>query len=240
VTGPVIRTVGRRGLLADATDPPAAALRLAAAARRSGLRLEENVPGAATLLAVAAHAADLTALRAALVEAVAVPAGAGPGRTRRSGVPGRDAGDGGHQGLGEAEPDGDGQLPAPGGVVEIPVRYDGADLATVASLTGLSVGEVVAAHAGGDYRGAFCGFAPGFCYLTGLPAVLQLPRRREPRPAVPAGAVAIADCYSAVYPRATPGGWHLLGTSGVAVWETARRPPALVTPGTPVRFRPLR
>jgi KipI family sensor histidine kinase inhibitor len=127
-----------------------------------------------------------------------------------------------------------------GPVVEIPVTYDGPDLADVASRTGLSEAEVVEAHAGARYEVAFVGFAPGFGYLRGLPDVLRLPRRSSPRDAVPAGSVAIADAWSAVYPRVTPGGWHLLGRTDEVLFDPERRPPALLAPGVEVRFVPDR
>jgi KipI family sensor histidine kinase inhibitor len=121
-------------------------------------------------------------------------------------------------------------------VVTIRVRYDGEDLHAVAEHTGLSVAEVVSVHSQATYRVAFLGFAPGFGYLTGLPEVLRLPRRSVPRVRVPAGAVAIADAYSAIYPRSSPGGWHLLGTSAEWLFDTQRDPPARLRPGTLVRF----
>jgi KipI family sensor histidine kinase inhibitor len=123
-----------------------------------------------------------------------------------------------------------------GELVEIAVTYDGEDLEAVASHAGLSREEVVAAHVGGDYVVAFCGFAPGFGYLTGLDARLHVPRRDSPRKTVPAGAVAIADRFSAVYPRPSPGGWQLIGRTDVTLWDEARDPPALLVPGTRVRF----
>jgi 5-oxoprolinase (ATP-hydrolysing) subunit B len=123
-----------------------------------------------------------------------------------------------------------------GPLVEIPVRYDGADLAEVAASSGLSVAEVIALHTGAHYRVAFIGFAPGFAYLAGLPAALQLPRRPSPRPKVTAGSVAIAGEFSAVYPGESPGGWHLIGTSDLRLWELDRQPPALLQPGNRVRF----
>ncbi|MCC5477752.1 5-oxoprolinase subunit B family protein [Streptomyces barringtoniae] len=125
-----------------------------------------------------------------------------------------------------------------GGVVEIPVRYDGPDLAQVAALWGVAVHEVAARHSSHTFRVAFCGFAPGFGYLTGLPAELHVPRRDTPRTRVPAGAVALAGPYSAVYPRATPGGWQLIGTmpDPAPLWDLGREEPALLTPGTRVRF----
>ncbi|WP_194911750.1 5-oxoprolinase subunit B family protein [Catenulispora rubra] len=121
-------------------------------------------------------------------------------------------------------------------VLEIPVRYDGEDLDVVARLAGLSVSEVVARHCAPVYTVAFCGFAPGFGYLTGLDDALWLPRRAVPRTRVPAGSVAIADRYAAVYPQASPGGWNLLGRTYVAVWDAARQPPAMFVPGVRVRF----
>lgn len=122
--------------------------------------------------------------------------------------------------------------------VTIPVRYDGPDLASVAEATGLAVDDVVALHTRAEYRVAFCGFAPGFAYLSGLPAALRLPRRPTPRTRVPAGSVAIAAHYASVYPLESPGGWHLIGTTELAMWDVDRDPPALLSPGTPVRFEP--
>jgi KipI family sensor histidine kinase inhibitor len=124
------------------------------------------------------------------------------------------------------------------GAVEIPVRYDGPDLAHVAALWGIGAHEVATRHSSYTYRVAFCGFAPGFGYLTGLPAELHVPRRGTPRTRVPAGAVALAGPYSAVYPRATPGGWQLIGTmpDPTPLWDLTREEPALLTPGTRVRF----
>lgn len=120
--------------------------------------------------------------------------------------------------------------------VVIAVKYDGPDLDLVAAATGSTPEEVVLAHSGASYRVAFCGFAPGFGYLTGLPDRLHLPRRATPRTNVPAGSVAIAAGYAAVYPAASPGGWHLLGTTEIILFDPDRDPPALLVPGTPVRF----
>lgn len=120
--------------------------------------------------------------------------------------------------------------------VVIPVRYDGPDLAEAARLAGLSPAELIAAHTGGQWRAAFSGFAPGFCYLTGDDDRLALPRRAESRTSVPAGSVALAGGFSAVYPRASPGGWQLIGSTDTPVWDVRREPPALLTAGRRVRF----
>ncbi|GII91755.1 5-oxoprolinase subunit B family protein [Sinosporangium siamense] len=121
-------------------------------------------------------------------------------------------------------------------VVTIPVEYGGADLAGVAALTGLSAAEVVARHTGSEFLVGWLGFAPGFAYLTGLDPVLHVPRLTTPRTSVPAGSVAVAGPYSAVYPSASPGGWHLLGRTSTAVWDTSADPPSLLRPGMRVRF----
>ena len=122
--------------------------------------------------------------------------------------------------------------------ITIPVRYDGPDLDAVARAAGLSVEAVVALHVDAAYQVAFCGFAPGVAYLTGLPEPLHLPRRATPRARVPPGAVAIAAEYAAVYPAASPGGWHLLGATDLVMFDPDRDPPALLAPGARVRFVP--
>jgi KipI family sensor histidine kinase inhibitor len=125
---------------------------------------------------------------------------------------------------------------AGGSAIEIPIRYDGPDLADVAKMTGLSEPEVVARHLAAEYTVAFCGFAPGFGYLTGMDPALRLRRRDIPRTRVPAGAVALADEFTGVYPRESPGGWHIIGHTGLRIWDVERDPPALLAPGTRVRF----
>ena len=123
-----------------------------------------------------------------------------------------------------------------GPLVEVPVVYDGADLAEVAELSGLSEPEVVARHLRPQYTVAFCGFAPGFAYLVGGDPALRVPRRRSPRTAVPAGSVGLAGEFTGVYPRQMPGGWQLIGRTDAVLWDLDRDPPALLPPGTKVRF----
>lgn len=120
--------------------------------------------------------------------------------------------------------------------VRIPVHYDGPDLELVARTAGLSETEVVDLHSGSEYEVAFCGFAPGFGYLVGLPEVLRQPRLDSPRTKVPAGSVAIAGEFTAAYPRATPGGWRLLGHTDATLFDANRAEPALLAPGDRVRF----
>lgn len=118
------------------------------------------------------------------------------------------------------------------------IRYDGADLDEVAQTIDMSVADVIALHSSTIYRVAFSGFSPGFAYLVGLPRKLHIPRRASPRPKVPAGSLAIAAHYCAIYPTASPGGWHLLGTSNAELFNPNRNPPALLRPGTTIRFVP--
>jgi KipI family sensor histidine kinase inhibitor len=127
-----------------------------------------------------------------------------------------------------------------GPLVEVPVVYDGADLADVAEVWGCTLREVVERHTSLELVSAFCGFAPGFAYLSGAPEEWAVPRLASPRPRVPAGSVALADTWSAVYPTASPGGWRLLGRTDLALWDTRRTPPALLAPGTRVVFREVR
>jgi KipI family sensor histidine kinase inhibitor len=120
--------------------------------------------------------------------------------------------------------------------VVIGVRYDGADLADVAELVGLTEHEVIAAHTGQAWTVGFCGFAPGFGYLHGENTTLRVPRRAVPRTSVPAGAVGLADVWSGIYPRRGPGGWQLIGHTTRTLWDLDRTPPALLQPGTVVHF----
>ena len=119
--------------------------------------------------------------------------------------------------------------------VEIPVHYNGEDLDEVATLLNISRAEVIQRHTAHDYSVAFCGFAPGFAYLTGG-AGFQVPRRQTPRTRIPAGAVALAGDFSGVYPKASPGGWQIIGVTPLQMWDLNRPEPALLRPGYKVRF----
>lgn len=184
------------------------ALHGALRARRGKLTgLLDLVPAATTVLVVARDPAALPSLRREVAEVLRRAQPPPPGARADSGV-----------------------------TVRVEVRYDGADLDEVASLTGLTRAEVVRAHTCAPWTVAFCGFAPGFAYLTGGDTRLEVPRRREPRTRVPAGSVALAGTFSGIYPRSSPGGWQVIGHTDAVVWDTDRDPPALLRPGDAVAF----
>jgi KipI family sensor histidine kinase inhibitor len=118
----------------------------------------------------------------------------------------------------------------------IPVRYDGDDLHLVAETASRTVDEVIALHSAARYRVAFCGFAPGFGYLAGLPKELHQPRLADPRTRVERGSVGIAGEFTAVYPQASPGGWRLIGHTDTVLFDSGAERPAVLTPGDTVRF----
>lgn len=123
-----------------------------------------------------------------------------------------------------------------GRLVEIPTDYDGPDLAETAARSHLSIDELVALHAGREYRAFFLGFLPGFAYCGTLDPVIVAPRLERPRERVPAGSVAIADGQTSVYPFDSPGGWRLIGRTTVRPFDLSRDPVTLVRAGDRVRF----
>lgn len=125
-------------------------------------------------------------------------------------------------------------------LVELPTVYDGDDLADVAALLGCSTEEVVRGHSAAEWTVAFTGFAPGFGYLVSPDWPHVVPRRASPRTRVPAGAVALAGEFTGAYPRDTPGGWQLIGTTTAPLFDPDGAPPALLQPGARVRFAPQR
>jgi KipI family sensor histidine kinase inhibitor len=131
-----------------------------------------------------------------------------------------------------------GAEPAPGELIELAVTFDGPDLEDVAARWGTDVDGVVARHGATEFVSAFCGFAPGFAYLAGLPEEYAVPRLDTPRTRVPAGSVGLAGSWCGVYPSASPGGWRLLGHTDAPLWDPSRGEPALLAPGTRVRFVP--
>jgi KipI family sensor histidine kinase inhibitor len=217
-----MRRVGDHALLWELPDNPSVHAAARAARGRFGDQLVEIVPGDQTLLLVWEESLEdadplISSLRALARDASAF--------NLDSRVIGTDQ----------------------TAVVTISVTYDGADLGAVAAALDVSPATVVAQHAAADYTVAFVGFAPGFPYLRAEPAsaqdvarLLELPRLSTPRTAVPAGSVAVAAGYCGIYPRASPGGWNLLGRTDAVLFDPGRDPPALLEPGTHVRFEPIR
>ncbi len=236
-----VRAAGDAAVLVEAGPEPGAAASLAAAIAALGLPgVTDIVPGAATVLVVTEPADPDVAGPGTADPCGARPGGSGLGCTGLDGTGLDGTGLGWLMGRLRALLDAPlPPAPATGTTpVTIPVCYDGPDLADVARLTGLSAREVAERHQAGEYRVGWLGFAPGFGYLTGLdPALAQVPRLATPRQKVPAGSVAIAGGLTAVYPSASPGGWHLIGRTTARLWDPAREPPALFAPGMPVRFR---
>lgn len=124
---------------------------------------------------------------------------------------------------------------AVGDLIELPVTYDGEDLQDVADLLDCTIAELIERHTADEWTVAFCGFAPGFGYLTSV-GTWDIPRRKSPRTKVPPGAVALAGEFSGVYPRESPGGWQLIGRTDVKIFDQEREPAALFHPGRRVRF----
>lgn len=122
--------------------------------------------------------------------------------------------------------------------VEIPTRYDGADLADVALRSRMSVDELVSVHSGREYSAIFVGFLPGFAYCGRLDRRIVAPRLERPRDKVPAGAVAVADGQTAVYPFASPGGWRLIGSTDSVMFDPRAAEPSRLRAGDRVRFIP--
>lgn len=127
-------------------------------------------------------------------------------------------------------------------VHHVPTRYGGAygvDLTALSTLLNLSVDEIITQHSSFEYIVSFMGFLPGFGYLTGLPPALHVPRKAVPSTKVPRGSVAIAEALSAIYPSASPGGWHVIGQTDLKLFEPTSPHPCLFKPGDVVRFEAL-
>ena len=251
-----VRPCGEAALLLDCADLAQA---VALAGILEGMRPDavDVVAAACTVLVTARDAATLPRLRRRVD---ALLAGALPGSGGQLDVPPATAGLAGSGGALATGPAGAGEL-------SIDVRYNGPDLADVARLAGMTTEAFVRLHTSITWRAAFGGFAPGFFYLVdsrdlgaraqdagGLDArerdaggsmergtdanrLPTIPRLGSPRPRVPAGSVAVADRFCAIYPGASPGGWRLLGTTDAQLWDLDRPEPALLAPGTSVRFR---
>ncbi|WP_300676957.1 allophanate hydrolase subunit 1 [Nocardioides sp.] len=206
-----LRQCGARAVLVE-VDDAAQASSLALWARAAGVQADEIVPAALTVLF---DGVERAVIEEAVLRWEASAAGAGVLRSSATSA-------------------------AASRVVEVPTVYDGADLAEVAGLWGCSVEAVVARHTSVEFTSLFCGFAPGFAYLAGLPGGWEVPRRAEPRAAVPVGSVALAGAWCGVYPTSSPGGWQLLGRTDLVLWDLEAPSPATLAPGTRVRFVAVR
>ncbi|MFY1705277.1 5-oxoprolinase subunit B family protein [Micromonospora sp. WMMA1923] len=235
-----IRPVGRHALLLDCADPAQVeAWRAELWRRRQGgeLTAVEIVPGAQTLLLdgvpdphrLAARLAGWTPGPAPTAEPDPTSAG-----TRPTSAGTRPTSAGTQTTSAEPQPTSAG--PGAGWLVEVPTEWNGPDLAAVAEHWRTGVPEVIRRLTGTEFRVAFCGFAPGFAYLTGLPAEQAVPRRATPRTRVPAGSVALAGPYAGIYPTESPGGWQLVGRTDLPLFDVHADPPARLTPGTRVRL----
>jgi KipI family sensor histidine kinase inhibitor len=212
VVAPRLLPAGERALLVECTSlAEALDLQQSLSGSQASSSLSDAVLGARTVLVVAPTARDLATVRATVVDVLESLAVGESALRSSSTTQDRDA-------------------------VEIEVDYSGADLHDVARATGLSPREVVAAHTGTPWLVSFAGFMPGFAYLTGGDPRLRVPRRSTARVSVPAGSVALADEFSGIYPRSSPGGWQIIGTTDARLWDLTREPPALLTPGRLVRF----
>lgn len=206
---------GDRAVLVEVDDGPSRR-RLDTVLRRHPLPgVVEQVPGARTVLVRVGAAADVPRLVATL----------GPLALEAL------------QGIEPAQGD---QQGGPRGPVRIPVRYDGPDLDEVAHHLALAPEEVVRRHTSQWWTVEFSGFTPGFGYLLGDEGGLDVPRRASPRTRIPQGAVALGGPFTGVYPRPSPGGWQLIGTTDARLWDPDRDPPALLVPGSRVRFVDVR
>lgn len=203
-----VRPVGDRGALVELDDNQAVHVFARHLRERYADRLIDVVPGHRTVLLTWRSPIPDDDLTLAAQEAAAQGAGA-------TGPPAAST----------AEP------------ITIPVTYDGPDLSVVAQLTGMSPESVAARHQAALYSVAFVGFAPGFAYLIGGDPLLRVKRRERPRTRVPAGALALAGEYTAIYPAQSPGGWQLIGSATVRMFDQSRTPPALLEPGAAVRFQ---
>lgn len=124
----------------------------------------------------------------------------------------------------------------------VPACYESThapDIAEVAETKGLTVDEVIRLHTETQFHIYMIGFVPGYPYMGDLPEQLVLPRRADPRIRVPAGSIAIASTMTAIYPLESPGGWHLIGTTPIRLFDAAQPRPALFSPGDKVRFEPV-
>ncbi|NVK43023.1 MAG: 5-oxoprolinase subunit PxpB [Oceanospirillaceae bacterium] len=136
----------------------------------------------------------------------------------------------------------DAAIQGAGRLVTLPVWYDpqvGPDLETLAQRHDMTVAKLIDLHVSPEYRVYAIGFSPGFGYLGDVDPRIATPRRDTPRTSVPAGSVALAERQTAVYPQATPGGWHVLGRCPLTLFDASAAPYLSIQVGDRVRFEPI-
>ena len=118
----------------------------------------------------------------------------------------------------------------------VPVRYDGLDMSDMADLLDMTTDELVKHHSDQLWTVEFAGFMPGFGYMSGVDWPYRIPRRSSPRTRIPPGSIALADGFTGAYPQASPGGWQIIGTTEMTLWDENADPPALLLPGAVIKF----
>ena len=127
-------------------------------------------------------------------------------------------------------------------IIHIPVCYDdkfGFDLEELTFFYQLKKEEIIKIHSGAVYTVFMIGFVPGFPYMGGLSEKLTVPRKQNPRPAIPAGSVGIAGQQTGIYPLETPGGWQIIGRTPLKLFDVDRPQPSLLKAGDKIKFNPI-
>lgn len=133
------------------------------------------------------------------------------------------------------------ELPLPE-LIEIPVLYGGRwgpDIENVAHHNNLSVEDVIRIHTSSEYLIYMLGFTPGFPYLGGMDKRIATPRLQSPRTKIPAGSVGIAGEQTGVYPVQSPGGWQLIGSTPLELFNPVRENPILLKSGNYIVFKSI-
>ena len=121
----------------------------------------------------------------------------------------------------------------------LPVSYEkefGIDLDEISQQLSLTETEIIALHTSHIYTVYGIGFLPGFMYLGGLPKVLETARKNTPRMVVKKGAVGIAGKQTGIYPQESPGGWNIIGSCPVPIFDATKKEPCFVAVGDQIQF----
>lgn len=125
---------------------------------------------------------------------------------------------------------------------EIPVCYDtqfGIDLMELSKRLSLSVNEIIELHSKATYMVYFIGFLPGFLYLGGLDERLHIARKDTPRLRVDKGSVAIGGHQTGIYPMQSAGGWHIIGSTPIPLFDLKKESPCFAKSGDKIKFSPV-